>query len=223
MSTLGLLHTVRRVIPAFSDLAAELAPEARQLHFLDESTLPDIIGEGSLTPAIAARVRTLIELARHRCDVVLVTCSSIGPVAEAVVGGAVPVLRVDLPMADEAVARGRRIGVVATLNSTLGPTSDLLERRAAAAGREVEIRRRLCEGAFEAAGRGCPEEHDRLVLATLRELLAPPEPVEVIVLAQASMAAVAAQLPEASVVPVLSSPRSGVAYAAAVLGQGSGD
>ena len=48
----------------------------------------------------------------------------------------VPVLRVDQPMADHAVATARRIGVIATLPTTLEPTADLLRRRAAVAGNE---------------------------------------------------------------------------------------
>jgi hypothetical protein len=62
----------------------------------------------------------------------------------------VPVLRVDQPMADKAVQLGKRIGVVATLSTTLNPTSDLVRRRAAVAGKEIELKSVLCEGAFEA-------------------------------------------------------------------------
>lgn len=149
-------------------------------------------------------------------DYILVTCSSIGPAVDAaapLIG--VPVLRVDQPMADRAVRTGRRIGVVATLRTTLEPTADLIARRAALAGRTVEVVPRLCEGAFEALMHGDTAEHDRRVAAALQELAAQ---VEVVVLAQASMARVleSAGAPQPTV-PVLASPPLAIEYLASVL------
>ena len=42
-------------------------------------------------------------------------------------------------MADKAVESGPRIGVAATLSTTLDPTVDLIERRAAALGKQIEL------------------------------------------------------------------------------------
>ena len=73
-------------------------------------------------------------------DYILFTCSSIGAAVEASAAlTKVPVLRVDQPMADQAVQTGKKIGVIATLPTTLEPTSDLVKRRAAAAGKEIEL------------------------------------------------------------------------------------
>lgn len=219
MATLGLAHTVRRVVMPLSDLTSELLPGARQLHYLDESLLQDAIAQGGLTPDICRRVTQLVLLAAERCDVVLVTCSSIGPCAEVAARlTAVPVLRIDTPMAEEAVRLGQRIGVIATLNTTLGPTADAIERAAEQAGRPMTVTRHLVEGAFAAAGAGDQAEHDRLVLQGLQGLLEGPQAVEVVVLAQASMAAVAAQL-GAVATPILSSPRSGIVRAGEVLAE----
>src|SRR3546814_4764838 len=61
------------------------------------------------------------------CDAALVTCSSIGAAVDiAAQLYDQPVLRVDRAMAEKAVATGRRIGVVATLSTTLNPTADLV-------------------------------------------------------------------------------------------------
>jgi Asp/Glu/hydantoin racemase len=211
MLTLGLIHTVRRVIDPLATLAEELLPGVKQLHYLDESTLRDAIATGGLTPDIIRRVCSLILLAAERADVVLVTCSSIGPCVEVAAPMVkVPVLRIDQPMAVEAVAHGSVIGVIATLGSTLGPTADLIARCGEQVGKQVEVRRLLCAGAFEAASAGNRAEHDRLVLQGLEELLQPPDPVEVIVLAQASMAQIAAELPSEVTTPILSSPRGGL-------------
>jgi Asp/Glu/hydantoin racemase len=117
-----------------------------------------------------------------------------------------PVLRVDEAMADEAVRLGRRIGVVATLATTLRPTADVVRRRAEAAGREIALESVLVDGAFAALKSGDLETHDRLVRGALEALV---DRVDVIVLAQASMARVGASLPAVVTerAPILSSPR----------------
>lgn len=217
MPTLGMVHTVHRVIPSLVALARELLPGVAQLHYLDESVLQDAIARNGLSPDIHRRVCQLVTLAAERSDVVLVTCSSIGPCAElAAQMTSVPVLRIDEPMAREAAARGGRIGVIATLGSTLEPTADIVERCARQAGQQVSVRRVLCPGAFEAASEGRQEEHDRIVLAGLQGLL--DEGMATIVLAQASMARVADLLPQPPPVPILSSPRSGIVWAGEILG-----
>lgn len=211
-----MVHTVHRVIPSLAALAGELLPDVAQLHYLDESVLQDAIARNGLSPDIQRRVCQLVALAAERSDVVLVTCSSIGPCAElAAQMTSVPVLRIDEPMAREAAARGGRIGVIATLGSTLEPTADIVERCAREAGRQVGVQRVLCWGAFEAAAAGRQEEHDGIVLAGLQELL--DEGVSTIVLAQASMARVADLLSQPTPVPILSSPRSGIARAGEVV------
>jgi Asp/Glu/hydantoin racemase len=218
MPTLGLVHTVHRVIPGLAGLGRELFPNLRQLHYLDESLLQDAISEGGLTPDIVRRACGLIALAAERSDLVLVTCSSIGPcveVARQMVR--VPVLRVDRPMAEAAVRQGARLGVIATLASTLRPTVDLLQQCALEADRHVSVRQVLVEGAFAAAAGGDQAAHDRLVLDDLRALAAGPGSVEVVVLAQASMARVAEQLPPDDAVPILSSPRGGMQRAGEML------
>src|ERR1035437_8538980 len=101
----------------------------------------------------------------------MVTCSSIGPAVEAgakLIG--VPVLRVDQPMADQAVVTGKKIGVIATLRTTLEPTADLILRRAALAGKKIELTSRLCDGAFEALMGGDAATHDAKVAAAFKEL-----------------------------------------------------
>ncbi|MBV9354635.1 MAG: aspartate/glutamate racemase family protein [Chloroflexi bacterium] len=218
--TLALLHTVSGLVPTFGQLCQELLPEAEVFHMLDESLLKNTIRSGHLTPTTARRVVGHVASAEEAgADVVLVTCTSIGAAVEmarSLVG--VPVVRVDEAMADEAVRRGRRIGVAATLRTTLEPTTDLLRRRAAAAGGETrQVVPHLCQGAFEALGAGDSARHDAAVADGLRTLMAQ---VDVIVLAQASMARVAQALPASDQqVPILSSPRSGVQRAADVLHQ----
>jgi hypothetical protein len=101
------------------------------------------------------------------------------------------------------------------LPTTLEPTADLIRRRAAAIGKEVELTARLCEGAFDALMNGDAARHDAVIAAALEELVAE---VDVIALAQASMARVVDHLPAAQHrVPILASPPLAVDYLATVL------
>ena len=98
------------------------------------------------------------------------------------------------------------------------PTADLVARCAAEAGREIELTARLCDGAFEALMSGNAARHDEVVLAALEELSAQ---VDVIALAQASMARVVSTLPvDRRRVPILASPPLAIERLARLIEQG---
>jgi len=214
---LTLIHTSAVMVPIFSELCAELLPKIDVVHMVDESLLRDIIREGCLRKPTARRIiNHIISAEQAGADCVMVTCSSIGAAAEQgreLVD--IPVIRVDEPMAVLAVDKGSRIGVVATLESTLNPTAELIEAQGKKRARDIEVTTRLCEGAFEAVMSGDTATHDKIVSASIRELA---EHVDVIVLAQASMARVVNTLPAGDIaVPVLSSPRLAVESLATML------
>lgn len=215
---LALIHTVSGLVPVFKALCAELMPGLDAFNIVDESLLQNTIREDHLSKATMRRVASYIGFAEDAgATGILVTCSSIGPAVDAAQPFAtVPVLRVDEAMADEAIRTGERVGVLATLRTTLQPTADLVQRRAAAVGTPIRLTTRICEGAFEAINSGDAERHDMLVRRGLLELS---RDADVIVLAQASMARAADSLDAAELgVRVLSSPRSGVARMADLLG-----
>ena len=215
--TLGLVHTSATLVPVFAQLCKAKLPNVDVFNIADDSLVRGIIASGSLTAQISRRVAGYLESAELAgADYILVTCSSIGPAVEAaakLIG--VPVLRVDQPMADKAVQTGSRIGVIATLRTTLEPTADLISRRAEKAGKNIELTARLCDGAFDALMSGDGAKHDALVAAALKELS---KQVDVIVLAQASMARVVDGLSATDKsVPILASPGLAVDYLATVL------
>ena len=215
--TLGLIHTSATLVPVFQQLCNQYLPDVKVFNIVDDSLIKNTISCGKLTPATARRVVNYVGSAQEAgADFILVTCSSIGPAVEASAElTAVPVLRVDQPMADKAVQTGKRIGVVATLSTTLQPTSDLVKRRAAVAGKEIELQAVLCEGAFDALMNGDAATHDEKVGKALKELSAN---VDVIVLAQASMARVADNMPESEKkVPILASPGIAIQHIASIL------
>lgn len=214
---LGLVHTSATLVPVFAQLCREKLPGAETFNIVDDSLVKGIMAAGRITPEISARVANYLKSAESAgADQILVTCSSIGPAVEAAAPSiGVPVLRVDQPMADQAVQTGRRIGVIATLRTTLEPTADLIRRRAEKAGKKIELTSRLCEGAFEALMSGDAAKHDALVADALRELS---RHLDVIVLAQASMARVVDGLAAADrCVPILASPGIAVDHLAKVM------
>ena len=213
--TLAFIHTSPVLIPTFTELAGDLLPGIRTFHMVDESLIKNTIAAGSLTKKTARRVFTMIESAEQAgADAAMVTCSSIGPAVTAARAFIdMLIFRIDEAMAEAAVNSGNRIGVAATLRTTLNPTLELLRATAQHMQKTVDIVPCLCEGAFEAVVSGQVEQHDRLVSAALQGLS---KTVDVVVLAQASMARVVASLPPNGT-PILSSPRLAVERAGSVL------
>ena len=215
--TLGLIHTSATLVPVFAELVSKYLPNVKVFNIVDDSLIKNTIARNELTPDTSKRVVNYAASAEEAgADYILFTCSSIGPAVEtAATLTGVPVLRVDQPMADKAVATGKKIGVVATLSTTLNPTSDLVRRRALVAGKEIELKAVLCEGAFEALMSGDAATHDQKVADALKQLA---NEVDVIVLAQASMARVVDTLTEAEKkVPILASPPIAMEYLKEIL------
>ena len=215
MTTIGFLHTAAAHVETFRRLREELAPGWQDLHVVDPTLLADARREG-ITAELAGRIDArLHELADRGADVIVCTCSSLGGHAErrtADVG--VPVLRADRPMAEAAVAAGRRIGVVATVDSTLGPTRELLDDAAARAGRAVELVEVRCPEAFALFEAGDFPAYAQMVARRAR---AAAPGLDVLVLAQPSAAPAAALLADLPI-PVLTSPRTAVSRAIAEAG-----
>ncbi|HEV2215206.1 MAG TPA: aspartate/glutamate racemase family protein [Terracidiphilus sp.] len=207
---LALIHTSPTLTPAFAELCRQHIPEAEIFHMVDESLIQDTIRAGALRKVTMRRLVDHVASAEATgADAVLVTCSSIGPaVTLAQQLFDIPVLRIDDAMAEEAVRKARVIGVLATLRTTLDPTTALLRDKAAQAGRSVELVECLCAEAFPAVLAGDTETHDRILRKALLEDL---KGVDLIVLAQASMARVVATIPHGALhAQVLSSPELAV-------------
>lgn len=203
---IALLHTGAVVISPIMEFVKRELPEATAINYLDDRIVADL-GDSERAASVPVRIADLAKAAAEAgAEAILLTCSSISELAEATaleVG--VPILRIDEAMADEAVARGDRIAVLATLATTCAPTTRLIEERAALAGKNPQIRSIVVDGAFAAVASGDRPTHDKLVAAAIREAAAE---VDVVVLAQASMAS-AADVAGVSI-PVLTSLESGV-------------
>jgi Asp/Glu/hydantoin racemase len=208
MKTVVVVHTGPATVQPIKDQFKEILPDVRVINIMDDSLLNDAITAGHLTEAITGRIFTYMQLGQQMgASVLLNACSSVGEAASVASHAvSIPIVKIDNSMANMAVDMGPRIGVVATVRTTLEPTIRLIQQKAAAKNINLQITEALAEGAFEALLSGKPEVHDEIVKS---KIVALANDVDVIVLAQVSMARLVKSLGELKV-PVLSSPRSGV-------------
>lgn len=189
------------------EVRSRLGEEAELISMQDPSILAEVREAGYVTPTAAARLMGMYTAAvAQGADAILNLCSSVGEVADAFQPAAayigVPVVRIDEDMCREAVRQGKRIGVLATLATTLEPTKGTIRRVARAMGQHVELVDGLIDGAF-----GLDQEQFRKLLIAAAEKIS--DRVDVIVLAQGSMAYVEQDIQAAVGKVTLSSPRFG--------------
>lgn len=217
--TLALIHTSKLFFSTETSLMGlfhEIMPDVRLINILDDSLLADTMANGEMTNAVTRRLCGYVCAAQDAgANAVLSLCSSVGPAIDVARGMVdIPVLKIDEAHTRKAVAQADRIGVLATVATTLHPTVDLIRRQAAEHGREVEIREGLAASALEALMAGDKARHDDMLIAKAKDL-APS--VDILLFAQASMTRLEDRVSEETGLPVLSSPRPAIEYARSVL------
>ncbi|MBN2471518.1 MAG: aspartate/glutamate racemase family protein [Anaerolineae bacterium] len=215
MPTLAIIHTTPATVAPLKALAQTMIPGVEVINFVDDSILPQLARNGGDLAAVEERlVQYAVFAEQVGADVILEACSSVGEVvARMAARVSIPVVRIDEAMAEAAVRRGTRIGVIATLATTLNPTVRLIESKAA--GQPVTITTALADSAYQRLMTGDQAGHDEALLEKLAALV---QAVDVVVLAQASMARVVPALPASEQGKILSSPTLGMERVAAALG-----
>ncbi|APR35623.1 aspartate/glutamate racemase family protein [Paraburkholderia sp. SOS3] len=208
MTTIVVVHTGPVTVQPLKDQFKDQLPDARVINIVDDSLLNDVRAAGHLTPEVTQRMYSYMSNAQAmNADYILNACSSVGEAVDQLRGIIrTPIVKVDEAMALEASRIGKRIGVVATVKTTLEPTVRLIRKKAAEHKREVTVIERVAEEAFEALLAGDTARHDEILKQTIVGLA---DEVDVVVLAQVSMARLVPSLGNTRV-PVLSSPQSGV-------------
>ena len=173
----------------------------------DPSILADVREAGYVTAEPAARlIKMFMNAVAQKCDAILNVCSSVGEVADCVQDTArylgVPIVRIDEEMCREAVRKGQKIGVMATLSTTLEPTKNTIRRVSRECGKHVELVDCLVDGAF-----GLDQEKFKQRMAECAGKIA--DQVDVILFAQGSMAYCEQTIAQQTGKCVLSSPRFG--------------
>lgn len=186
-----------------------LPRETEVASYQDPSILAEVRDAGYVTAPPAARlVGMYMTAVSEGADAILNLCSSVGEVADAAQDIArytgIPIVRVDEEMCREAVRQGKRIGVMATLPTTLNPTKNTILRVAREMNRQVELVDALVDGGF-----GLDQEQFKALMSEYAGTIA--DKVDVILFAQGSMAYCEEYIHEKYGKVVLSSPRFGVA------------
>jgi Asp/Glu/hydantoin racemase len=180
------------------------------MNLLDDSLSADLAREGRLTEAMTQRFLTLARYAAGiGADGILFSCSAFGPCIEACARdlAPLPVLKPNEAAIEEAVAIGRKVGLLATFPGTL--TSMPPEFPPG-----VEVVPCLAAGALAALDAGDLATHDRLAAEASVAL----RDCDVVLLGQFSLARAAEGVARATGRPVVTTPASAVAKLKRLLG-----
>jgi Asp/Glu/hydantoin racemase len=186
---LAIIHTTPVTIEPLKDLAARMIGDCEIINLVDDSILPQLAQNGGNVQEIADRWESYAKVAEQLgADCILNACSSIGElVTYTQQKVSTPIVRIDDAMAEFAVSNAKIIGVAATLETTLKPTLELLKQKAEKNEKNVEFEPILVASAYQKLLANDKEGHDSDLAAALRELA---KKVDIVVLAQASMARV---------------------------------
>jgi Asp/Glu/hydantoin racemase len=211
-----VIHTSFVSVDDLKKFFSEKLPNVLVHHIVDDSLLAEVMQNGGITPFIVRRVCAYAEFAEEMgADLIFNQCSSVGEainVARNLVS--IPITKVDEPMAEKAVASGKRIAVIATVASTMKPSVGLIYEAAEKASKEVEVLECLVDGALDVLMKeGDKKKHNQLVLNEIDRVS---KDCDVIVLAQGSMLVLKPHLKDVGV-PILTSPEAGVERAAEIL------
>jgi Asp/Glu/hydantoin racemase len=200
-TTKELIHMVEEEVRKNIDKDLEL------LSYQNSEILIKVREAGYVTKeAVVLLIDLYLQAINDGSEAILNVCSSVGETADAIqdfskyVG--VPIVRIDEDMCREAVRLGNRIGVLATLSTTLEPTKNTIKRVAREMGKNVEIVDGLIDGAFNI-------DQNQFIDLMLRKTGEISEQVDVILFAQGSMAYAEEHIRKAYGKPVLSSPKFG--------------
>lgn len=193
----GLVEAVDRTF-------REEIEDCEVFNIIDDGILGEVIRANCVTDTIRERVRCLYrDAAAAGADVIVCTCSSIGETVENTGIENIPIIRIDEAMAREAVKSADRIGVIATLKSTVEPTCRLIERIGEETGKPVKTEKVIAGDLLSLLKGGKMQEALEMASGLVRSLS---EHCGAVVLAQASMAGMRDALQKASKVPVYASP-----------------
>ena len=189
------------------EVKKNIGEEAELISLQNPDILTEVREAGYVTGSAGAKLISMyMEAIAQGADAILNICSSVGEVADCMQDAAkylgVPIVRIDEEMCREAVRCGKRIGVMATLKTTLEPTKNTIRRAAREAGLQVELEDALVDGAFGLD----PQQFRTLMIEHANKIR---DKVDVIILAQGSMAYVEKEIERATGRTTLSSPGFG--------------
>ena len=200
-----MIHAIAESIPPVRLAFDEEFPEAEVINVLDESLLVDF--DDQLTPDLRRRITNIIGYCQdNKADAIGLACSVYAPVVESAKDLVhVPLVSSYGPVMADAVTAGPRIGLIASVASTMRDSKYYLHLAADEAGVEIEPQLCLAEDLITVMR---TEGQSGLERRLEEEVLKIASKVDVVLLTQFSFAAALAHLEKVSPIPVLSAPHS---------------
>ncbi len=218
MKKVYIIHTSLVSYEELNSLFKDIVPEAKVFNIVDDSLLADVMANVGITPKIIARLCSYYKEAENNgADLIFNQCSSVGDASDIAANIVnVDVVKVDEAMAENAVAMGSDIAVIATVKSTMKPSCNLIKNKAKLIGKDIMIKQYLVDGALDILMKEKDKaKHNRLVIEKIKEA---EKHCDVIVLAQGSMTALLDDINNADIKKhVLTSPYLGVMKARDIL------
>jgi Asp/Glu/hydantoin racemase len=201
---IALIHAVQVAMPPVEQAFERHWPQAERLNLLDDTLSRDRDRLGALTAELAARISALANYAVSAgASGILYTCSAFGDAIQSVKERLrMPVLKPNEAMFAEALAHGRRLGLLATFPASVGSMAKELEALAP----RVELETACVPQALSALQAGDGAQHDALLAALAPRL----GQCDALMLAQFSTARARDAVAAAVKCPVLASPDSAV-------------
>lgn len=212
-----VLHTGFLTMDDSKKMFAEMLPGVKIISIGDDSLLSEVKENGGMTKNVIQKICTYgLNAELWGADAIFSYCSSMGEaidVARQIVK--IPFVKIDEEMAEQAARIGGRVTVVATLESTFGPTIDLLTKTAKEMKANVQFKRCFVENAFNALSKEKDRaKHNAILAEAIRKVAGESDSI---VLAQSSMAIVLPEIQDIKV-PVLTSPQLGAVRLKRILG-----
>lgn len=187
----------------------------RMVNIMDDSLLTSTLEDGGMTPTTASRMLHYAKAAEESgADGILVTCTSVNGATKLIKPLLnIPMINIEEPVGEMAVAAGTKIGILGTIPSSPVAMERVIREKAAEAGKEIEIVATYAAGAFEELQSGNRAKHDEMVCECLYKLA---KEVDCIAFSQISMSL----LPHDELdIPVFKIGRSGVARIHELMGE----
>jgi hypothetical protein len=207
--TVGIIHAALLTSRAVQPFIDSILPEVKIVHHVDDTVQNSnfACAPGIIPKENFYKFTTYAHMLQGAgVDVILLACSTFNravEVARPMI--TTPMLQIDRPMMDLAVQQGRKIGLLATVPTTVPASERLLRLAAADAGKDIDVATVLCSEAFAEIKKGNVTRHNELLLREI-DILA--KTVDTIVLAQLSMSALEPMLGDCKV-PIFNSGRTG--------------
>lgn len=207
MKKIIFLHTIASVYGSFPKLVQEAAPEDIQVEsIVDEFVLNEPNRVGAMTVTDKNRFFLLMKAAElANPDVIVITCSSLSPLVEEIrpyIGK--KIIAIDDAMGKEAAENYSNILLVATTETSIGPTRNKIDSYKSD-DKEITYDAAFVAGAMARLRSGDLDAHNKMVLEKVAKFKESSH--DAAVLCQASLAHLEDYIHEILGKPVLSTPK----------------